>query len=118
MDVIEFVKIANRICVSVECGDRIDYCTFRLNNTDFCIEESLDNVSLEALKNAVSIAEDWAKEHPVKTRKSEFLKMFPNARFQKNGECTACPQSFDKTIDCLHTPDCKKCIHDFWNQEV
>lgn len=116
MDVIEFVKTANRMCESTdECCDA---CPLRGNDDGFCIGDSVKATSLETLEEAISIAEKWAKEHPIKTRKSEFLKMFPNSRFQKSGEFSACPEPFDKTIDCLHTTDCKKCMRDFWNQEV
>ena len=39
----------------------------------------------------VKAAEQWAAEHPVKTRQSEFLKQWPEAKLKQNGVITICP---------------------------
>lgn len=50
-----------------------------------------------------------------KTRQSEFLKMFPNARMD-DGVAAACPSRVDKNFNCcLPCDDCRK---DFWLAEV
>lgn len=36
----------------------------------------------------VEYVEQWSKEHPIKTRKSEFLKLFPNAK-RNGGQCSS-----------------------------
>lgn len=116
MDIIEFVKTANRICGSAEgCSD----CPFNNCSNSFCIGDSFESISLAELEKAASIAEQWAKEHPIKTRQSEFLKMFPNAQTDENDnpEIVLCPRSFDTTWECRKT-NCKSCRADFWNQEV
>ena len=76
----------------------------------------------------VSRVEQWAKEHPVKTRQSEFLKMFPNARIESDGMPSICPIVVDKR--CYNKDDdalccfvrdeekCRKCRRDFWLKEI
>lgn len=76
----------------------------------------------------VSRVEQWAKEHPVKTRQSEFLKMFPNARIESDGMPSICPTVVDKR--CHHKDDdaffclvrdeeeCRMCRRDFWLAEI
>lgn len=63
----------------------------------------------------VRCVDQWAKEHPVKTRQSEFLKMFPNARID-DGVIFLGPCAIDKSHKCKL--DCKKCCRDYWLQEV
>ena len=69
----------------------------------------------EQEEDGVSIVEQWAKEHPVKTRQSEFLKMFPNARID-NGVIFLGPCAIDNSHKCIL--DCKKCFRDFWLKEI
>lgn len=37
----------------------------------------LGDASVESIGEMISIVEQWSKDHPIKTRQSEFLKMFP-----------------------------------------
>lgn len=76
----------------------------------------------------VSRVEQWSKEHPVKTRQSEFLKMFPNARIESDGMSSICPIVVDKrchnkdddALCCLvrDEEECRKCRRDFWLAEI
>ena len=116
MDAVEYVKQRERMCdYYVNCGDcpADDYgeCT-----------------SLNEIPNLVPIVEKWAKEHPVKTRQSEFLKMFPNARIESDGMASICPIVVDKryhnkdddALFCIVRDEekCRKCRHDFWLKEI
>lgn len=60
MDVIEFVKQRNRMCdYYIDCND--------------CPASYYDECSsINVISKLVPIVEQWAKEHPVKTRQSEF----------------------------------------------
>ena len=66
----------------------------------------------------VEAAEQWAAEHPIKTRQSEFLKLFPNAQTD-SGFLNACPMDvFGNTgIDC-NKRTCFECKKEFWLAEV
>ena len=38
----------------------------------------------EYTEKSVQIVEQWAKEHPIKTRQSQLLRMFPNAMINES----------------------------------
>jgi hypothetical protein len=61
---------------------------------------------------------NWCEEHPIKTRQSEFLKMFPNAKIHEtHGVITCCPQTVDKTVYC-EGKRCLTCMKAYWFAEV
>ena len=98
MDAVEYIKEAKRICksrsvcksVSGKCPllDENGHCTA---TADICAADII-----EKTEKAVQIVEQCAKEHPVKTRQSEFLKIFPNADMQRIH--TLFPCVMDQTI--------------------
>ena len=110
MDAVEFLKTLHRMC-NCECRK----CEFgkRLSGFETCTVYRKAHP-----EEAVSIVEQWAKEHPVKTRQSEFLKLFPNAQTD-SGCLNACPMDvFGNTgIDC-NKRTCFECKKEFWLQEV
>lgn len=73
---------------------------------------------------AVEIIERWAKEHPRKTRQSEFLKMFPRASMTADGIIAFCPDSMDSEFECPRKtrdnidPICGECRREYWLEEV
>lgn len=73
--------------------------------------------SIKSIDETVSKVEQWAKDHPIKTRQSEFLKMFPNADI----DCIL-PCDLDKNLKRGHCHDddvgCFYCKQDYWNEEV
>ena len=115
MDAVEFFKTVNRLCKNKDCKE----CPVYKNNT--CCMIGFDDDSIKSIEETVSKVEQWAKGHPVKTRKSEFLKMFPNANADII-EKTWCVAQFDKTRTCSKNSCggsyCKKCKNKFWNEEV
>lgn len=59
----------------------------------------------------------WCEEHPIKTRQSEFLKMFPNVPKLPDGTLMLCPLRIDDTYkDCVGT--CEDCYKKYWLAEV
>lgn len=116
MDAVEFLKAFGRLCNNYFCGDNCP------------LIDSCDDVSDDGYVRKVQIVEQWAKEHPVKTRQSEFLKMFPNARIESDGMPSICPIVVDKR--CYNKDDdalccfvrdeekCRKCRCDFWLKEI
>lgn len=74
-------------------------------------------------EEAVAIVEKWAKEHPIKTRQSEFLKMFPRAERGEDGLIVFCPENFDSKIECPSKKgggygQCNECRKKYWLEEV
>ena len=67
MDAVEFFKTVNRLC-----GQGCAKCP--VCKKDICMVRRaamLSNASVESIEEMVSKVEQWAKEHPVKTRQSE-----------------------------------------------
>lgn len=113
MDAVEYVKQRERMCdYYVNCGDcpagKYERCA-----------------SLNEIPNLVPIVEQWAKEHPVKTRQSELLKLFPDASVLYDEYLNICPAQLssecrDKETGGCYDPgmDCGKCRRDFWLKEI
>ena len=101
MDAVEFIKQVRRM--GKQKGEAI---CFKLEEKDTEIVEQV---------------EQWAKEHPVKTRQSEFLKIFPNASVGYNGTLVICPSQADTkaVAACVRSErNCDKCKRDFWLKEI
>lgn len=101
---------------AVEFLDKVD----RLSKRGSTEEKMRYNDYMTARDNtrAVKFVERWDAEHPVKTRQSEFLKLFPNAQTD-SGCLNACPMDvFGNTgIDC-NKRTCFECKKAFWLAEV
>ena len=112
MDAVEYVKTLRRLCKSKE---RCSECKLYNKKGGYYIVDTN-----EYAEKAVQIVEQWGKEHPVKTRQSEFLKMFPNA-LRSGHVLDICP----RTLNTEYMPPkrcenifCSACKKDYWNEEV
>ena len=113
MDAVEYVKQRERMCEHyVHCGD----CP--VGDYQGC-------ASLYAIPKMVPIVEQWAKEHPVKTRQSEFLKQWSDAEISDDGLPSIAPCQLDvrwvqgeSQKDCEDREVCGKCRCDFWLKEI
>lgn len=89
------------------------------SNPDYYGEE-LNIAHIEPI-SLVSKVEQWAKEHPVKTRQSVFLEQFPNAPIYTNTHNVALdPCLVDTTLrgHCPTGRGCDICRREFWSAEV
>ena len=118
MDAVEFVKTVNRLCKNRHCNG----CPVAKEGR--CMA-GFDDKSVKNIEETISKVEQWAKDHPVKNRQSEFLKKFPNAYL--NTITCLLPCSLDKTLKPLRcakygylsiTCRCDRCRDDYWNEEV
>lgn len=114
MDAVEFLKERTRMCNfymsrCMNCpGNKVAYCaTLCANSIDL-----------------VPIVEQWSKEHPVKTRQSELLKLFPEAEMIDDSYINICPVRISKEYKnnegiCRTVGiGCDKCKRDFWLTEI
>ena len=103
MDAVEFLDKVDRLSKRGSTEEKMRYNVYRIAG---------DNTG------AVKFVERWDAEHPVKTRQSEFLKLFPNAQTD-SGCLNACPMDvFGNTgIDC-NKRTCFECKKAFWLAEV
>nr|DAN64315.1 MAG TPA: hypothetical protein [Caudoviricetes sp.] len=110
MDAVKFVETLGRMC-DAECIK----CEFRKRLSGF---ETCAVWRKTHPEEAVAIVEQWAAEHPAKTRQSEFLKLFPNAQTD-SGCLNACPMDVfgNMGINC-NKQTCYECKKKFWLTEV
>ena len=113
MDAVEYVKQRERMCEHyVHCGD----CP--VGDYQGC-------ASLNEIPKMVPIVETWAKEHPVKTRQSEFLKQWHDAEIGYDGLPSIAPCQLYKDMEekdengvCCKNGGCAECRRDFWLKEI
>ena len=115
MDAVKYLKTKGKMtenCINMTC----DNCPLSYNDNGL----NLGCSTLEKLypEKAVEIVEAWLKEHPIKTRQSEFLKMFPNALIRQDGCIDICPAGVDETFECGDSTGCEKCLNKFWLEEI
>lgn len=117
MDAVEFLKTSYRMCNTYEDCNACPVDTYACYIHGGNCRENPDGV--------VAVVEQWAKDHPVNTRQSEFLKKFPNADLKTIARMLPC--SLDKTLKPLRcakygylsiTCRCDRCRDDYWNEEV
>lgn len=118
MDTVEFIKQINRLCEAHEdCKD----CPLIGHACDVNTATIMSSNNIESVQKMVQIVEQWAKEHPVKTRQSELLKMFPDAGTGESGILIFCPRQFDpKNVNSVycHRHACFECRNHYWLTEV
>ena len=106
MDAVECMKAVTRMLKS--------------GTIDCAIQKYISAQKKNDYEGMVAAAEQWAKDHPIKTRQSEFLKHYPGARILANGCLNACPMNVfsDTGINCNAQPSCFECKKAFWLAEV
>lgn len=111
----KLIRDYTRMCDS-KVGIGCDGCELNKNKK----YSSCELFMMKEPEQAVDIIEKWAAGHPLKTRQSEFLKMFPNARML-NGVIVVNPCDVDTqcgpTSQCNGIP-CDACKKDYWLAEV
>ena len=118
MDAVEFIVTRDRMCRSF--NGRCTGCEVneRMGADDICIDYMVQHP-----QEVVEIVERWTKEHPLKTRQSEFLKMFPRAGRGEDGLIVFCPEDFDSKFECPLKRGsghdlCGECRKNYWLEEV
>lgn len=110
MDAIEFIRERNRMCNAPEgsCAQ----CPANGNNCLVGLKSQL------CANEQVNLVEQWSKEHPRKTRQSEFLKQWPEAELDTLGVLDLCPSRVSAAYRNCATNNCSDCRREFWMQEV
>lgn len=114
MDALDFFKARKRMCEAKNCNG----CKLYHAQGGCCITPQYEKI--EACEEAIAIVEQWAKEQPIKTRQSEFLKLFPGADVgEKDGCLTLAPCNiYEKMRKECGAPKCSECRKVFWLAEV
>lgn len=117
MDAVEFFKTVKRLCKNPGC----EGCPVCKDGMCMVMRMArLDDTSYESIEETISKVEQWMKDHPVMSRQSAFLKMFPNA--PKSGRVLdICPRTLNTEYmppkRCENT-SCGVCKIDYWSEEV
>lgn len=107
MDAVECMKTVTRMLKS--------------GTIDCAIQKYISAQKKNDYEGMVKAAEQWAAEHPAKTRQSEFLKMFPDAPiYPDTGLVRVSPCQVDRALcgNCPTGIDCIECRKAFWLAEV
>lgn len=110
MDAIEFVKQLRRMNEQGVPKNRFIYP---------CVGQETDSP-----EEVVAEVEEWAKEHPAKTRQSVFLEQYPETRIGDDGVLQINPCSISASHrnalgNCATMGrECHDCRREFWMQEV
>ena len=107
MDAVECMKAVTRMLKS--------------GTIDCAIQKYISAQKKNDYEGMVETAEQWAPEHPVKTRQSVFLEQFPNAPIYTNTHNVALDPCLVDTALRGHCPTgrgCDICRREFWMQEV
>lgn len=112
MDAVEFLRTAYRMCNTYsDC----DSCPASGNS---CFVNPIDR--RRNPDGVVAAVENWSKDHPIKTRQSKFLKMFPEVPM-KDDVIDICPatvvEGLKNAEHCNHIL-CEDCKKTFWLIEV
>ena len=111
MDAVEFLKIESRMC-----SEHTNCKECPVSSEKNGVGETCSYLRRFHTEKYVSAVEKWSKEHPIKTRQSEFLKMFPDVKIQHDvidiGPCI-----LDKKIkdSCGRNGTCFDCRKKYWN---
>ena len=121
----DFVKFAH---------DRKRMCNAQRGQGEGCKDCPLDQImdrnsvcSVWCFQNpekAIEAVEQWAAEHPVKTRQSVFLAQYPEVKLSQDGVITICPVVVSaayraKNGLCANPSEkCNDCRRKFWLAEV
>ena len=124
MDAVEFIMKRERMCKPniAHC----ESCPVDIEIRKRGLEITCYNFQVTYPKTFVEIVEQWNKEHPIKTRQSEFLKMFPDAQIFKGVLKIEPCELIDSKLNSeeCHSYDefglsgCYECRKKYWLEEV
>ena len=108
MDALEFIKAIKQMLSA--------------GANDSTVQKYISAYKKNDYEEMVKAAEQWAAEHPAKTRQSVFLEQYPETEIDKYGCLRLCPELVSADYrnrhgDCINRV-CIDCRREFWMQEV
>lgn len=110
MDAVECMKAVTRMLKS--------------GTIDCAIQKYISAQKKNDYEGMVEAAEQWAAEHPAKTRQSVFLEQYPEAKLTEDGVLALCPIAISSECGgengrCVSfNRKCNNCRREFWSAEV
>lgn len=91
---------------------------------DSTVQKYISAYKKNDCEGMVKAAEQWAAEHPTKTRQSVFLAQYPEAKLMKDGVLTICPLAIsaayrdgEGACNKDNSDTCADCRRKFWSAE-
>ena len=113
MDAVEFLRARRKLCNDNVCEESCPLF--------YCCDDNTEDSHIRQ----VLVVKQWTKEHPVKTRQSEFLKQYPEAEIGNDGLPNVAPCQLDVKLihgefqeECENRGLCSECRCDFWLKEI
>ena len=121
MDAVKFLREKVRMCNENSTCNQCELYKSEIDCTGISCKKWME----EYPEDAVAFVEKWAAEHPIKTRQSVFLELWPETRLMQNGVITICPldvsaayRKEDGSCAILRSSSCTECKKAFWLAEV
>ena len=121
MDAVNFLKERARMCEANQTGEMTceNCAAYKGVSQCYKLGEPKDPEKM------VAIVEQWAAEHPAKTRQSVFLEQWPEAAISKDGAIAICPLAISAAYrhgngacNKGNSDTCSECKRQFWSAEV
>lgn len=121
MDAVNFLKERARMCEANQTGETTceNCAAYKGVSQCYKLGEPKDPEKM------VAIVEQWAAEHPAKTRQSVFLEQYPEAAISKDGAIAICPLAISAAYrhgngacNKENSDTCADCRRKFWSAEV
>lgn len=121
MDAVKFLKERARMCEANQTGETTceNCAAYKRVSQCYKLGEPKDPEKM------VAIVEQWAAEHPIKTRQSVFLAQYPEAAISKDGAIAICPLAISAAYrhgngacNKGNSDTCADCKRQFWLAEV
>ena len=120
MDAVEFLREKVRMCNENSTCNQCELYKSEIDCTGISCKKWME----EYPEDAVAFVEQWAAEHPAKTRQSMFLEQYPEARLMQDGVLAICPIAISSAYrgedgSCANPSEkCDDCRREFWLAEV
>ena len=124
MDAVEYEKGRRRMCrtniLKKGSCEGCDAYSVLMRRCDFAVSAA-ESEDENIIRKNIALVEQWVKDNPVKTRKSEMQKIFPDVRIA-SGAIYLCPSYFlpkeARDEYCKKHETCEECRKDYWLTEV
>ena len=105
----EFLEEWKRMCDSLQCTC-LQCCLYEMVDADSSCRTAMKKMP----KQVIDAVQEWSNEHPIKTRQSEFLKMYPNAMLCEGEYLNIAPCHLDRHIRKGCSESCINCHREYW----
>ena len=100
MEAIKYMKELKRYCNATNCENcEVEYACDGVPSVPSDLED-------DDIVESVKFIEKWSMDNPIKTRQSEFLKLYPDVPLDSNGCLIIKPCALNKE---LYNKSCENC---------